>query len=102
MSAELNTAKADAFEAQAQLLIPEKARLYPKQVREINRAFDQIKRQFVLHRETQATLEFMRALVVSLGVDRGDTVRILNVLQNIVNRQPTEGGSTKIGSSIPQ
>ncbi|HXZ90605.1 MAG TPA: TQO small subunit DoxD [Candidatus Dormibacteraeota bacterium] len=102
VSKELKTAKIDTYEAQAPLLIPGKAKLYPKQVREINRAFDQIKGQFVLHRETQTTLEFMRALVISLGVDRNDTVRILNVLQNIVNRQPTEGANTRVGGSIRQ
>jgi thiosulfate dehydrogenase [quinone] large subunit len=102
VSTELKTAKTDTPEMQAQLLIPSNAKSYPKQVREINRAFDQIKKQFVLHRETQTTLEFMRALVICLGVDRNDAVRILNVLQNIVNRQPTEGANTRIGSSIPQ
>jgi len=101
-STELKPAKIDTAETQAQSLIPSKAKLYPKQVREVNRAFDRIKSQFVLHRETQTTLEFMRALVISLGVDRNDTVRILNVVQNIVNRQPTEGANTRIGSSIPQ
>ncbi len=102
VSTELETAKTTRPETQAQSLIPSKAKLYPKQVREINRAFDQVKRQFVLHRETQTTLEFIRALVISLGVDRRDTIRILNVLQSIVNRQPTEGTNTRIGSSIPQ
>jgi thiosulfate dehydrogenase [quinone] large subunit len=102
VSTGLKTAKIDTSETQAQLLFPSKAKLYPKQVREINRAFDQIKSQFVLHRETQTTLEFMRALVISLGVDRSDTIGILNVIENIVNRQPTEGANTRIGSSIPQ
>ncbi|HXZ89942.1 MAG TPA: TQO small subunit DoxD [Candidatus Dormibacteraeota bacterium] len=102
MNAELAPAKANTVQRQAQLLISGKAKLYPKQVREINRAFDQIKRQFVLHRETQTTLEFMRALVISLGVDRNDAVRILGMLQNILNRQPTEGASTRVRSSIPQ
>ena len=102
VSTEFKPAKTDTAQMHAQSLIPTKAILYPKQVREINRAFDQIKRQFVLHRETQTTLEFMRALVISLGVDRNDSVRILNVIQNIVNRQPTEGANTRIGSSITQ
>ena len=44
----------------------------------------------------------MRALVISLGIDRNDTIRILGVLQNIVNRQPTEGASARIGSSAQQ
>jgi thiosulfate dehydrogenase [quinone] large subunit len=101
VNTELKTTKTGTSETHAPL-IPGKAKLYPKQVREINRAFDQIKRQFVLHRETQTTLEFMRALVISLGVDRNDTIRILNVLQNIVNRQPTDGANTRVGSSIRQ
>ena len=102
VSTESKTAKTDTSERQTQPPISSKAKLYPKQVREINRAFEQIKKQFVLHRETQTTLEFMRALVISLGIDRNDTVRILNVIQNIVNRQPTEGANSRIGSSIPQ
>jgi uncharacterized membrane protein YphA (DoxX/SURF4 family) len=88
--------------AESQFLIPDKAKLYPKQVREINRAFDQIKQQFILHRETQTTLEFMRALVISLGVDRNDTIRILSAIQNIINRRPTDGATTKIGGTIQQ
>jgi thiosulfate dehydrogenase [quinone] large subunit len=102
LSTELKPSATDMGETQAQILVSRRENLYPKQVREINRAFDQIKRQFVLHRETQTTLEFMRALVISLGVDRNDTIKILDVLQNIVNRRPTEGASTRIGSSIPQ
>jgi len=100
VNTELKQAKTSIPESDAQSLISSQAKLYPKQVREINRAFEQIKRQFILHRETQTILEFMRALVISLGVDRNDTVRILSMLQNIVNRRPTEGASTKIGSSI--
>jgi thiosulfate dehydrogenase [quinone] large subunit len=102
MNAETKQVKTGIPESDDQSLVSSKAKLYPKQVREINRAFDQIKTQFILHRETQTILEFMRALVISLGVDRNDTVRILGILQNIVNRRPTEGASTKIGSSIPQ
>jgi thiosulfate dehydrogenase [quinone] large subunit len=102
MNTELKKAKTVTPESDAQSPVPSEAKLYPKQVREINRAFDQIKGQFILHRETQTILEFMRALVISLGVDRNDTVRILGMLQNIVNRRPTEGASTKIGSSIQQ
>jgi len=102
MNSERKPSKTETAETQSQVLIPEKAKLYPRQVREINRAFDQIKQQFILHRETQTTLEFMRALVISLGVDRNDTIKILTVLQNIINRGPTEGASTKIGGSISQ
>ena len=58
-------------------LLPDHARLYPKQVSEVNRAFDRIKMQFISHRETYTILEFVRALVISLGVDRNDTPRIL-------------------------
>jgi len=100
--AQLKMAETGTSQLPSPLLIPGRAKLYPKQVREVNRAFDQIKRQFVLHRETQTILEFMRALVISLGVDRDDTVRILNVLQNIVNRQTTEGANTRVGSSVRQ
>lgn len=42
--------------------VPDGAKLYPNQVREVNRAFERIKQQFVLHRETQTTLEFVRTL----------------------------------------
>jgi len=85
-----------------QVPIPDRARLYPGQVREINKAFDRIKQQFIIHRETQTVLEFVRALVISLGVDRNDTVKILTALQNIVNRRPTDGATTKLGEVLPQ
>ena len=98
----LKPIKPDRAETQVGLLIPGKAKLYPRQVREINRAFEQIKKQFLLHRETQTTLEFMRALVISLGVDRNDTIRILGLLQNIMNRRPAEGANTRIGRATPQ
>jgi thiosulfate dehydrogenase [quinone] large subunit len=102
VNAEPKLSKTRAAETQTHIQVSSKAALYPKQVREINRAFDQIKRQFILHCETQTTLEFMRALVISLGVDRNDTIRILSALQNIMNRRPTEGANTRIGSSISQ
>ena len=102
LGTELKPPTTDTAETQAQLLISSRAKLYPRQVREINRAFDQIKRQFVLHRETQTTLEFMRALVISLGVDRNDTIKILDAIQNIVNRRPTEGATARMGRSIQQ
>jgi thiosulfate dehydrogenase [quinone] large subunit len=65
---------------------PERARLYPKQVAEVNRAFDRIESQFVSHDETQTILEFVRALVISLGVDRNDTPKILNGLRTLIER----------------
>ena len=52
LNVEVKTPMANTAETQTQLLISSKAKLYPKQVGEINRAFDQIKRQFILHRET--------------------------------------------------
>jgi thiosulfate dehydrogenase [quinone] large subunit len=72
--------------AESKLQIPERARLYPKQVAEVNRAFDRIDAQFVSHDETQAILEFVRAFVISLGVDRGDTVKLLAGLRTLVER----------------
>lgn len=87
---------------EVQVPVPSKAMLYPKQVREINSAFDRIKQQFILHRETQAMLEFVRALVISLGVDRNDAVTILTALQNILNRGPTGGATTKLGDALAQ
>jgi thiosulfate dehydrogenase [quinone] large subunit len=86
--------------AQTTAPIPKAAKLYPRQVREVDRAFERIKQQFVSHRETQTILEFVRALVISLGVDRNDTKQILNALQNIINRQPTDGASTKQGIQL--
>jgi thiosulfate dehydrogenase [quinone] large subunit len=85
-----------------QVPIPSTAKLYPNQVREINSAFDRIKRQFILHRETQAMLEFVRAFVISLGVDRNDAVRILTALQNILTRRPTQAATTKLGEALAQ
>jgi len=71
-----------------QVPIPEDAKLYPKQVYEINRSFDRIKDQFVAHQETQTILEFVRAFVISLGVDRKDAAKILEGLKNLVMRPP--------------
>jgi len=67
--------------------LAKRASLYPKQVNEVNKAFDRIKQQFVWHRETLTILEFVRAFVISLGVDRADTPRLLNGLQALVNRK---------------
>ena len=74
-----------------QVPLSRKATLYPKQVFEVNRAFDRIKQQFVSHRETQTIIEFVRALVISLGVDRNDTPRLLHGIENLVNRSGVEG-----------
>ena len=73
-----------------QATIPEDAKLYPKQVLEINRAFERIKLQFVAHRETQTILEFVRAFVISLGVDRKDTAKILDGISNLIKRNTSD------------
>ncbi|MGA2971171.1 MAG: TQO small subunit DoxD [Candidatus Bathyarchaeia archaeon] len=83
--------------SQVQVEVPDGAKLYPAQVREVNRAFERIKQQFVLHRETQTILEFVRAFVISLGVDRNDASQILSGLQNIINRHSTKRAYTKQG-----
>jgi thiosulfate dehydrogenase [quinone] large subunit len=70
--------------------LPKDAKLYPKQVNEVNHAFDRIKQQFVSHEEIQTILEFVRAFVISLGVDRSDSKRILTGLESIVNRDAFE------------
>ena len=69
-----------------QVPVPERAKLYPKQVAEVNRAFERIEQQFVSHEETQTILEFVRAFVISLGVDRNEANKILSGINNIVNR----------------
>lgn len=66
--------------------LAKRANLYPNQVLEVNKAFDRIKQQFVSHRETVTILEFVRAFVISLGVDRSDTPRLINGIQAIVDR----------------
>jgi thiosulfate dehydrogenase [quinone] large subunit len=71
---------------ESKLQAPERARLYPKQVAEVNRAFDRIDAQFVSHDETQTILEFVRAFVISLGVDRGDTTKLLAGLRTLIER----------------
>jgi thiosulfate dehydrogenase [quinone] large subunit len=65
---------------------PERARLYPRQVAEVNRAFERIDAQFVSHDETRTILEFVRAFVISLGVDRSDTANLLAGLRTLVER----------------
>ena len=76
---------------QVQVPLARRATLYPKQVLEVNRAFDRVNQQFVSHRETQTIIEFVRAFVISLGVDRGDTPRLLHGLEKLVNRSGGEG-----------
>lgn len=70
--------------------LPKDANLYPKQVNEVNRAFDRIKQQFVSHEEIQTILEFVRAFVISLGVDRNDSKKILTGLESMLNRDAFE------------
>ena len=84
-------APTDTQPSQVQVPLAKRATLYPKQVFEVNRAFDKIKQQFVSHRETQTIIEFVRAFVISLGVDRTDTPRLLHGLENLVNRSGGEG-----------
>lgn len=76
--------KASATEVKIPVL--KDAKLYPKQVYEVNRSFDRIKQQFIPHEEIQTTLEFVRAFVISLGADRRDAIRILDGLRNLVKR----------------
>lgn len=70
--------------------LPEGIRLYPKQVAEVNRAFDRIEQQFVSHEETRTIIEFVRAFVLSLGVDRKDAAKILQGLEKIIGRNAWE------------
>jgi hypothetical protein len=70
--------------------VPERTKLYPRQVAEVNRSFDRIKEQFISHEETQTILEFVRAFVLSLGVDRNDAAKILQGLENIIRRNAFE------------
>jgi thiosulfate dehydrogenase [quinone] large subunit len=70
--------------------LAKRASLYPKQVNEVNKAFDRIKQQFVWHRETVTILEFVRAFVISLGVDRADTPRLLHGIETLVYRKGVE------------
>lgn len=74
--------------------VARRANLYPNQVFEVNKAFDRIKQQFVSHSETVTILEFVRAFVISLGVDRNDTPRLLNGIQVLVNRHGVEGSKS--------
>lgn len=76
---------------------PERAKLYPRQVAEVNRAFDRIQSQFVSHEETRTILEFVRAFVISLGVDRGDATRILTGLRRLVERDTWQPAQPETG-----
>jgi uncharacterized membrane protein YphA (DoxX/SURF4 family) len=76
---------------EATVPLARRANLYPNQVLEVNKAFDRIKQQFVSHRETVTILEYVRAFVISLGVDRTDTPRLLSGIQALVNRHGVEG-----------
>ncbi len=79
------------------LQAPSKAGLYPKQVREVNSSFNRIKEQFLGNEETQSVLEMLRVFVISLGVDRKDSVKVLDGITNTLRRDAwqldTEGGS---------
>jgi len=79
------------------LQVPSKAGLYPKQVKEVNSAFNRIKEQFLGNDETQTVLEMLRVFVISLGVDRKDSVKVLDGITNTLSRdawrQETAGRS---------
>ena len=70
--------------------LPEGAKLYPKQIFEINKAFDRIKLQFVAHQETQTILEFVRAFVLSLGIERKDAAKILEAISTLITRNAAD------------
>lgn len=74
---------------------PERAKFYPRQVAEVNRAFERIDSQFVSHDETRIILEFVRAFVISLGVDRTDTTKILAGLRTLVERDTWQQGQSQ-------
>jgi len=78
------------------LQVPSKADLYPKQVREVNSSFNRIKEQFLGNEETQTILEMLRVFVISLGVDRKDSVKVLDGITNTLSRdawqKETAGG----------
>lgn len=84
------SSESESLESAPEVPLPERAKLYPRQVIEVNRAFERIRQQFVSHEETQAILEFVRAFVISLGADRGDTRKILAGLQNLMGRDTWE------------
>jgi thiosulfate dehydrogenase [quinone] large subunit len=83
----VNAVEKPQQQIEATVPLAKRANLYPKQVSEVNKSFERIKQQFVWHRETVIILEFVRAFVISLGVDRSDTPRLLNGIQALVNRK---------------
>jgi thiosulfate dehydrogenase [quinone] large subunit len=82
----ITKAEEEVQRPEARLQPPERAKLYPRQVAEVNRSFDRIDSQFVSHDEIHTILEFVRAFVISLGVDRSDAVKILAGLRQLVER----------------
>jgi len=77
------------------LQVPSKAGLYPKQVREVNSSFNRIKEQFLGNEETQTVLEMLRVFVISLGVDRKDSVKVLDGITNTLSRDAWQQETTE-------
>jgi len=82
----IQAAEQETKTSEARIQPPERAKFYPRQVAEVNRAFDRIDSQFVSHDETRTILESVRAFVISLGVDRSDTAKLLTGLRTLVER----------------
>jgi uncharacterized membrane protein YphA (DoxX/SURF4 family) len=80
----------EAKEAKMEVPVSVRAKLYPKQVFEVNRAFDRIEQQFLPHQETQTMLELVRGFIISLGADRNDAAKILDGLRNVISRSAWE------------
>jgi thiosulfate dehydrogenase [quinone] large subunit len=80
----------ETVKVQGEIALPENTKLYPKQISEINKAFERIKLQFVAHEETQTILEFVRAFVLSLGVERKDAAKLLEGINNIITRNSAD------------
>jgi uncharacterized membrane protein YphA (DoxX/SURF4 family) len=76
------------------LQVPSKAGLYPKQVREVNSAFNRIKEQFLGNEETETVLEMLRVFVISLGIDRKDSVKVLDGITNTLSRDAWQQETT--------
>lgn len=96
-SVQLTVAAPQVEQLGDRLPTPDRAKLYPRQVLEVNRAFDRIQSQFVSHDETRTILEFVRAFVISLGVDRSDAVKILTGLRKLVERDTWTQTQTETG-----
>ncbi len=77
------------------LQVPSKAGLYPKQVREVNSSFNRIKEQFLGNEETQTVLEMLRVFVISLGIDRKDSVKVLDGITNTLSRDAWQQETTE-------